>query len=148
MINVDQILYGLLAAIVSAAGVAAIKLLPLGESYLKQKAESIKDDATRAAVDQALDILTNVTQTVVTSLEQTTVDALKAEANGQLTAENAKLVKDKAITQIKSIISVDALALLQGKFGDLDSYIGHLIEGTVFQIKPAVVEKPVAPAAK
>lgn len=150
MINFDQTMYGVLATIASAAGAVLIALLPKAKSYVEEKIQAVKNDSVRAALDQALDILTNVVETVVSSLEQTTVGVLKAEANGQLTAENAQLVKNKAITQIKAVISAEMLQLLQSQFGDLDTYISHLIENTVFNIKSASVagNKAAEPAAK
>jgi len=132
----DQFLYGLLAAVVSGLFAALIAIIPKGINFLKTKAQAIKDENLRKAVDSALSGLEIVVNTVVTSLQQTIVGNLKqASKDGKLTAEQIKSIKGKAINDINTILSDEMKDILSKNYGNLDYFIEHLIEEAVFNLK-------------
>ena len=106
-------------------GMALTALCSWGISILKAKTNV-------TAAQSALDQVNQVVQTVVGGLTQTVVAELKkATTGGQLTNEDAKALKQKAIDQTKALLSDSVIAAAGKTITDLESYVAQKIEEQV-----------------
>ena len=128
-----------------------IALIGLGSSYLvyfikkasdklKVQTNSIKDEATRNLINNALDKTVQVVNANVSSASETIVKELKASTlDGKLTKEDGKvileIVKGKVLTQL----SDDIKGLASTEIGDIESYVETLIENSLKELKSETI---------
>ncbi|GEM_PF-563457 len=85
---------------------------------------------------QALLILNQLVMDVVKELNQSVVEDLKAaRADGKLTADEAKQIKDKAIDLILSRLDSGFIRVIQGVFGSVYPVVSTKIEAAIFDLK-------------
>lgn len=120
---------GLLLVVAIIVGVIVNKYLNTKKSAAL---ESINNDKIRTYVD----LLWGTVESTVTSLNQTMVDGLKAQsADGTLTEDDAKLVKNTAIAMVIDSFNSESKAILSLVFEDLEKYVDTLIEAAVKRAK-------------
>lgn len=85
---------------------------------------------------QTLLILNQLVVDVVKELNQSVVEDLKnARADGKLTADEAKQIKDKAIDLVLSRLDDNFIRVIQGVFGSIYHLISTKIEAAIFDLK-------------
>lgn len=85
---------------------------------------------------QTLLILNQLVMDVVKELNQSVVEDLKAaRADGKLTVDEAKQIKDKAVDLILSRLDNDFIRVIQGSFGSIYQVISTKIEAAIFDLK-------------
>jgi hypothetical protein len=122
--------------VVPGLGTAIMGLITYGSGLLISKINTkLKNDQVRQALDQ----LSKITKTVVTNLNQTLVADIKAKsADGDLSPEDMKAIKAKAVNLIKASIQNEFLDLLTKSSIDVDKLIDIEIESSVFESKTHV----------
>jgi len=107
-------------------------ILPLVKAALEWLKGKTKNEALKAALEEAKDVADNV----VASLKATVVDGLKEKsADGKLSADEAMEVADRAVEMFLSDISERSLTLLEENADDVTAWIGNLIEARLAQLK-------------
>lgn len=87
-------------------------------------------------ISDALGRVSMTAETVVKSIEQTTVSALKAAAaDGKLTKEDAKSVKDAAVKKLKDQLPSSVLEVANAGVTSLETFISDKIEKAVNDLK-------------
>jgi len=85
---------------------------------------------------QTLLVLNQLVMDVVKELNQSVVEDLKAaRADGKLTVDEAKQIKDKAVDLILSRLDNDFIRVIQGSFGSIYQVISTKIEAAIFDLK-------------
>lgn len=106
-------------------------------SVAKKYYEKLKNDLT----DEQLNLIKNIITNIVQMINQTFVDSAKANNNGYLTEEDAKLAYNKAYDLIMQSLSEEQLSVIESTYSDVDSGLLVLIESTVKDLKN-INEKP------
>jgi hypothetical protein len=110
---------------------AILFLIQQAFSFLRTKTSAVKNDSLRNALYTAESEAERLTHTIVASLNQTVVDVLKSTNGNKLTPEDAVRIKDQAITKIFTLMSDESMSILLNHKGDLQEYLGYLIEEVV-----------------
>lgn len=114
-----------------------IPLLGLATTYLIQFLKAKRDQALEKCEndtgDKYINMLYNTIEACVQATNQTYVDALKK--NGAFTTESQKEAFNLTLEAVKNILSDEAQDYLTSIYGDLNSYIGTLIEAKVKELK-------------
>lgn len=114
-----------------------VPLLGLATTYLIQFLKAKRDQAVEKSdsevADKYINMLYETVEACVKATSQTYVDTLKK--NGAFTAESQKEAFNLTLTAVKSILSDEAQDYLTNIYGDLNSYIGTLIEAKVKENK-------------
>lgn len=121
--EVLNIIYSVISII--ATGIASLIVAKVSQ-WLNAK---IKDKKLAEAMTQILSIAENCVKEVF----QTFVDSLKKE--GKFDKEKQQEAFDKCKEKIKSQLSLELLQFIQDNFGDVENYIGSLIESTIYSLK-------------
>lgn len=100
-------------------------------SVAKKYYEKLKNDLT----DEQLNLIKNIITNIVQMINQTFVDSAKANNNGYLTEEDAKLAYNKAYDLIMQSLSEEQLSVIESTYSDVDSGLLVLIESTVKDLK-------------
>jgi len=129
-------LTGIGIALIGLVGAYLTLLLRKATAKLKVQTNSIKDEATRNLVNNAIDKTVQVVNKNVSSASETIVKELKASTlDGKLTKEDGQVilnvVKGKVLTQL----SDDIKGLASTEIGDIESYIETLIENSLKELK-------------
>ena len=135
-----QILLGLAIVLIGTAGAYAITTIA---SFYKSKRDQILEDIESTKffknndiAKSALTFINSIISNVVTELDDTVKkDLLKATEDGKLTDEEKAMLKNKAIELVKSQISDPIKEAVSILVGDIDSYIGTVIENQVTDLK-------------
>jgi|TARA_Y100000034_G_C6769837_1_gene343386 histone H3/H4 len=105
-------------------------LLQAGALWLIGEGVKLVRKKTKVAdghiLNQALNVVNETAENVVTSLAETTVKGYKKE--GKFTAELAKEVKDNAINKIISTVGPKVTGVVEKAGEDLTEYVSDLIE--------------------
>jgi hypothetical protein len=119
--------------VVPGLGTAIMGLITYGSGLLISKLNTkLKNDQVRQALDQ----LSKITKSVVQNLNQTLVAGIKAKsADGDLSPEDMREIKAKAINLIKAQMQTEFLELLAKNTIDVDGLIDTEIEASVFESK-------------
>jgi hypothetical protein len=116
---------GILDKIIAEIGVLVVALIGLASSIVVSHINQIKNAKLRNAL---LDVEKAVEMSVA-DVAQKEVDAAKAAAaDGKLTADEAEGFKTIAIEQAKNFVSNDTLVLVENHVGDLNEWMGGLVE--------------------
>jgi len=121
--EVLNIIYSVISII--ATGIASLIVAKVSQ-WLNAK---IKDKKLAEAMTQILSIAENCVKEVF----QTFVDSLKKE--GKFDKEKQQEAFDKCKEKIKSQLSNTLVQFITDNFGSVDSYIGSLIESTIYNLK-------------
>ena len=117
--------------------VCLVPLLGVLTAYLvaliKKKTQEISEKTSNALLQKYTNILSQVIIDCVVATKQTYVDELKD--NRAFDAEAQKEAFNKCLSKIKSQLSSTLVQFITDNFGNLDNYIGSLIESTIFNIK-------------
>lgn len=100
-------------------------------SVAKKYYEKLKNELT----DEQLSLIKNIITNIVQMINQTFVDYAKANNNGYLTEEDAKLAYNKAYDLIMQSLSEEQLSVIESTYSDVDSGLLVLIESTVKDLK-------------
>ena len=100
-------------------------------SVAKKYYEKLKNELT----DEQLNLIKNIITNIVQMINQTFVDSAKANNNGYLTEEDAKLAYNKAYDLIMQSLSEEQLSVIESTYSDVDSGLLVLIESTVKDLK-------------
>lgn len=96
----------------------------------------IRTKTMNKSVEFAIDMLSHTTDTVVAALTQTVAaDAKKASEDGKLSPDEAKRIKDTAISEILKIVNKDVVSIIEAHVGDFDKFISNKIEQAVIKLK-------------
>jgi hypothetical protein len=123
--------------VVPGLGTAIMGLITYGSGLLISKLNTkLKNDQVRQALDQ----LSKITKSVVQNLNQTLVAGIKAKsADGDLSPEDMREIKAKAINLIKAQMQTEFLELLAKNTIDVDGLIDTEIESSVFELKKKAI---------
>ena len=129
-------LTGIGIALIGLLGAYLTLLIRKATDKLKVQTNSIKDEATRNLINNALDKTVQVVNANVSSASETIVKELKASTlDGKLSKEDGQVilnvVKGKVLTQL----SDDIKGLASIEIGDIESYIETLIENSLKELK-------------
>jgi hypothetical protein len=102
-------------------------------SYLKVKRNEKLQGIDNTYVKDTLVDVTNIIINTVDTVGQTYVDNLKK--NGKFNVDEQNIALQKAITQTKDLLSLDATNLIVEKYCDLDLYIRNTIESYIASTK-------------
>lgn len=118
-VNLTEIVIALIGIVFTGV---IIPLSRAGFAWLKEKTES---EALKSAIDEAQ----TVADGVVAGLQQNVVEGLKAgNADGKLTADEAREVMDLAIGQFLCDLSEKSLEVIEANANDTAQFIANLIE--------------------
>lgn len=131
--NFVQILLGL---VIVCLGVAGAYIISAIASYYNKKRDEIANGISSTInktnntnIDTAIKRVMTIVDNVVKALNETyKQDLLKATEDGVLTAEEKKLLRDKAVELIKAEVSDGVKDILQDVIGNFDEWIKTLIE--------------------
>lgn len=121
--EVLDIIYSVVSIV--ATGIASIVVAKITQ-WINTK---IKDKKFAEALTQILSIV----EGCVKEIFQTFVDSLKKE--GKFNKEKQQEAFEKCKERIKSQLSLSLMQFIQENFGDVDNYIGSLIESTIYSLK-------------
>lgn len=113
--------------IIAVGTVLASWLISVAKKYY----EKLKNELT----DEQLSLIKNIITNIVQMINQTFVDYAKANNNGYLTEEDAKLAYNKAYDLIMQSLSEEQLSVIESTYSDVDSGLLVLIESTVKDLK-------------
>lgn len=92
---------------------------------------------------RAVDAVETLVDTVVKELQQTVVEDLKAAAaDGKLTPDEIRMVKDKAVGYVMSKIPQALRTILEAYLGPLEEYVSARIEARIYELKHFEVVAP------
>lgn len=131
------------AIAVVAIGAALAYLITVVASYFKSKKEEIKsyieancsymqNEKVNNAFEQLLDIVDRV---VAAMNDKYKPELIKATADGKLTDEEKKLLRDKALELIQAEVAEPVKELVTEVVGDFTEYVKTLIENAVSAAK-------------
>lgn len=118
-VNLTEITIALIGIVFTGA---IIPLSKAGFAWLKEKTQS---EALKSAITEAQ----TVADGVVAGLQQNVVEGLKAgNADGKLTADEAREVMDTAIGQFVNDLSAKSLKVIEANADDAAQFIANMIE--------------------
>lgn len=115
----------------------SVRMMSSLKQYLAGKTES-------TFLKSLLDVVEGAAKGVVETLNQGLVEELKAKsADGKLTKEEIDEIKEKALKMLIGSLSAEAKVALGKVFGDLNAFLGALLERKVVESKneKAAIEK-------
>ena len=121
--EVLNIIYSVISII--ATGIASLIVAKVSQ-FINAK---IKDKKLAEALTQ----IASIVESCVKEVFQTFVDSLKKE--GKFDKEKQQEAFDKCKEKIKSQLSNTLVQFITDNFGSVDSYIGSLIESTIYNLK-------------
>jgi hypothetical protein len=125
-INLTEVIIALIGLVFTCV---ITPLMAAGFKWLKGRT---KNEALRSALDEAQ----KVADYVVAALQANVVDGLKAKnADGKLTADEAKAVMDQAVENFVMNLSQRSLEVLQENADDITTYITALLEARLAALK-------------
>lgn len=116
------------------AGVIALYVEKL-KVKIKEETAKIRDEQTRALVDNAIDRLDKLIDDNVQSAQVTLVDQIKKGAVDGYDIQDLKDVKQVVIENIYAQLTDDSKKLIESEIKDLDLYVSNKIEIVLGQIK-------------
>lgn len=122
----NELLQTLLYAVITA-GLPV--LLTFGVSYLKAKRDEKLQGMDNEYIKNTIIDATNIIIDTVDAVGQTYVDDLKKE--GKFDTDKQKEALDKAMNQVKDLLSSEASDLIVDKYNDLDGWIRNIIESYI-----------------
>jgi hypothetical protein len=127
--NWDTLITELTIAILPVLFIIAGYVLIIIARYIRTRTDN-------QIVSFALTNLEQIIFSTVTALSQTLVDDLKgSRASGKLTAEEADLIKNKAISSVHKQLSTKDREILTEYFGSVEELIDNIIEQKVAENK-------------
>ena len=106
------------------------------KKYLVEKISLIQGEKERKIATAALSRADNIAELIVKKLQQTFVaDTKKAAADGKLTADEIRAIKDKPAAELSTLINPQLRYDLKETVGDVDLYLKSLVEAKVFDLK-------------
>lgn len=122
--------------LMSGLYLALIALVPVAIQVLKKCSEALIDyidvKSNNEVVNEVLSEIVLFVSDAVSYTMQTYVDSLKK--SGQWNEETKKIAFDKAMETAKEFISEESKEMFESVYGDLDKYIGVLIESKVQEL--------------
>lgn len=116
------------------AGVIALYVEKL-KVKIKEETAKIRDEQTRALVDNAIDRLDKLIDDNVQSAQVTLVDQIKKGAVDGYDIQDLKDVKQVVVENIYAQLTDDSKKLIESEIKDLDLYVSNKIEIVLGQIK-------------
>ena len=106
------------------------------KKYLVEKISLIQGEKERKIATAALSRADNIAELIVKKLQQTFVaDTKKAAADGKLTADEIRAIKDKTAAELATLINPQLRYDLKATVGDVDLYLKSLVEAKVLDLK-------------
>lgn len=132
----EQILSSFWDLIITFAMAMLTVLFVQGFKFLKLRAKEIQNDSMGQLVETAISTAEYVVNLVVMKLQQEVVGQLKAAAkDGKLTELEIEDITQKALKEIKLMLSDDTVGVLKSNFGDMELYIRSVIQKKVMGLK-------------
>lgn len=126
----------ILIALISAASAFAIAYLNKLMNKVKAETSKINDDATEKLINDALNRVSGLVDTVVKSIEQESVKGLKeAIADGKVDRSELVSLKNIAVKNVLALISNETLELLNKQIPDIEDYISNLVSKSVLELR-------------
>lgn len=116
------------------AGVIALYVEKL-KVKIKEETAKIRDEQTRALINNAIDRLDKLIDDNVQSAQVTLVDQIKKGAVDGYDIQDLKDVKQVVIENIYAQLTDDSKKLIEAEIKDLDLYVSNKIEIVLGQIK-------------
>lgn len=116
------------------AGVIALYVEKL-KVKIKEETAKIRDEQTRALVNNAIDRLDKLIDDNVQSAQVTLVDQIKKGAVDGYDIQDLKDVKQVVIENIYAQLTDDSKKLIETEIKDLDLYVSNKIEIVLGQLK-------------
>lgn len=104
-------------------------------AYLSARKDQIISNKESIVFSKTLEETISLIQTVVDMVSQTYVDDLKKE--GKFTKECQKEALTKAIMEVRNLLSVESVDILESVYNDLDAWIETQIESYINRSKIA-----------
>ena len=121
----ETILVSLIPEIFSILMVIVAIGTTYGIQFLKKK---VKNEEIR----EALNVVSEVTGTIVGSLNQTMAKPMReAASDGKLKDEEKLVLKTRAIAEVKAILGAEIPKILKKRVPDLEKLISHNVEANV-----------------
>lgn len=132
------LLLNVLTGVLSLAGAYVVLYIHKLIARVQAETELVKNEDRRKMIQQALVRLDEVTDVTVDAIEQTTARTLR-EAVKDGTADKKQLegLALQAMQQIASTLEPEYMKLLNDTLGDVDTYLGNLVEAKVLAVKGA-----------
>jgi hypothetical protein len=131
----DQVWQAVLSAIIPVVLGVILMLSKRLFDFLATKTGSIKDNQLRSGLYTAEDEAQHLTEMIINSLNQTLVGGLKAQNGNALSPADSYRIKSDALSKIKSLLSTESTNILVDHRSDLDAFLSHLLESTIFKNK-------------
>ncbi|MGI6226489.1 MAG: hypothetical protein ACOYJ1_09560 [Peptococcales bacterium] len=110
------------------SAIAAYMLITIARYFLR--------NSNNLLLTSALDNLEQIIFSTVTALSQTIVDDLKrSKPDGKLSNEEAILIKNKALSSIRTQMGEKDIKILMENFGSVDELMDNIIEKSVAENK-------------
>ena len=118
----EAILVAAVPGILSILMVIIASGITCGIQFLKKR---VKNEE----IKEALDIVSEVTSTIVGSLNQTMAQPMKeAASDGKLKSEEKLALKTRAIAEVKAVLGTGISRVLKKRGSDLEKLISHNVE--------------------
>lgn len=128
-----EILNTIIYAIITGCGVVIVKKVI---DYVYAKIDDIQANTKLSEYARLNVVIDQVQQTVamiVTSVNQVFVDSLKA--SGKFDSQAASEAKEIALDMAETLLTEEAIKVIEKVYGDADVYIDSLIEQLVNELK-------------
>lgn len=122
----DEIINMIIIAIISTLASVLLRLLNI---YINKAKEQIDNEKINLYIDKVGDIV----KSSVLATEQTLVKSAKSSNSWSLDLQ--KKAFNECLNNVKTILGHQGLALLKDVCGDIDKYIGTLIESNVKELR-------------
>ena len=116
------------------AGIIALYVEKL-KVKIKEETAKIRDEQTRALVDNAIDRLDKLIDDNVQSAQVTLVDQIKKGAVDGYDIQDLKDVKQVVVENVYAQLTDDSKKLIETEIRDLDLYVNNKIEVVLGRIK-------------
>ena len=128
-----EVLALVIYAVITGAGVVLVKAIL---DYINTSIDDIQKN-TKLVEYEVLNRIIDRVQVVVTTIVQAINQEFVADikASGKFTKELAVEAKNKALNTAKELITDEAANAIEQVYGDVDEYLGALIEQIVAELK-------------
>lgn len=132
------LLENVLTGVLSLAGAYVVLYMHKLTARVKAETELVKNEDRRKMMQAALMRLDEVTDITVDSIEQTTARALReAVKAGSADRKQLEYLAIEARREIVAALEPEYLKVLNDTLGDINIYLGNLVEAKVKAIKEA-----------
>lgn len=132
----SELLVNLALGVLTLLGAYAMYYIRIGVDMAKTKTATIKDEASRKLLNDALDDVESLATVSVSAMEQTTAKALRdAVKSGKADREELLKLGKEVFEDVKTAIAPEAQRVITENLGSFDDYLVKCIEDAVRKVK-------------